>query len=95
MSFRKFFLAMKVPERCAYAEACGTQYSLLKSLAYDMKQVDLGLADVLVAVSRGQISLDDVPLSEKAKRHRALREMHGKRRRVRPAPGAQQSEAVL
>lgn len=91
MSFKNFFLAMRVPERCAYAATCSTTYNYLKMVAYGGKTVDLGMADVLVAVAKGKISLDDIPLSDKAKRFRALREKHGRGWRVRPSTAAVQS----
>lgn len=77
MTFKAFFFDLTVPEREDFADKAGSTRGLLTQVAYGNKRVELGFADVLVKLSRGKLTLDDVPLTENAARQRAIRE--GKR----------------
>lgn len=61
-------------DRELYAIKAGTTVATLNQVAYGYKAVELGFADVLVAVApRGKLSLDDIPLTERAQRQQAIR----------------------
>jgi hypothetical protein len=73
MDFRTFYFAKTVSERDDFASAAGTSRGLLTQVAYKNKCVELGFADVIVALSGGKVELDDLPLTENARRQRSLR----------------------
>lgn len=60
-------------ERTAYAERVGSTVGYLMQLAYGNKQADLGFADALVAVSGGQLTLDALPLTKRARQQHDIR----------------------
>lgn len=92
MNFKAHYLTMPVPERTEFAVTCGTTHTYLKQVAYGVKRLDLGLADVIVAVSRGKLTLDDLPLTDNARRQRGIREKHD--RRWRRFPGTASAPAT-
>ena len=73
MDFKLFFFGLPVADRDVFAVRAGTSRGLLTQVAYRNKQVELGLADVIVTLAGGDVSLDDLPLTENATRQRAIR----------------------
>lgn len=74
MSFKTFYLSLTPAERVVFSEQAGTTTGLCHQLAYSgAKQVELGLADAMVAVSGGRLSLDDIPLTDRARFQRSVR----------------------
>lgn len=88
MKFKDLFFAMAKAKRTEFAASCGVSYYYLRDVAYGHKRVELGQADAIVAVCRGRIDLDDLPLSDAARQQRTIRETFGRWRR-RAAPPAQ------
>jgi hypothetical protein len=83
-TFRDYYFGLSMDARAEYAERAGTTTAFLQRISYG-KPVELGLADVLVALSGGAVSHDDVPLTENAQRQRAIREGAPPPRRRKPA----------
>ena len=82
MSFKTFYLSLVVNERADFAERSGTTVGLCHQLAYtDAKRVELGLADAMVAVSKGRLTLDDIPLTSRAQFQRSVRRLAPFKRR--------------
>jgi hypothetical protein len=81
MDFKTFFLGMTVPQRDAFATKVMSTRGMLTQVAYGNKPVELGFADVICAVSGYAVSLDGLPLTENARRQRAVRE-------ILPAPAS-------
>lgn len=73
MSFRTYFLGLDAVQRASLAESARTTVGYLTQVAYGNKQIELGLADVLVAVSGEAITLDDLPLTDRASAQRQIR----------------------
>lgn len=73
MDFKTFYLRMTVSERDQFAAAAGTTRGTCNQIAYAGKQIELGLADVFVAVSGNVLSLDTLPLTRRAMLQRRLR----------------------
>lgn len=84
MDFKTFYFAKSVQGRDEFASLAGTSRGLLTQVAYGNKGVELGFADVIVALSDGAVDLDGISLTENAKRQRALRVQ-------RPRPGARRA----
>ncbi len=70
----EFVFSLAPDDRDAIAVAAGTTRAYLQQLAYANKRAELGLADCIVALSDGRVSLDDVPLTERAAEQRRTRE---------------------
>lgn len=73
MSFKDFFFGLPQPERVKYAESAATSVAMLSQIAYGNKRVELGFADVLVALSGGRLSLQQIPLTDRAMAQNAIR----------------------
>ncbi len=73
MAFKEFFFALDADQRAAYALKAGSSAQMLQQVAYGHKSVELGFADVLVALSGGKLTVEDVPLTERAARQHAIR----------------------
>lgn len=73
MDFKAYYLKLSVNERESLAQQSGTTRGTLNQLVYAGKLIELGLADCLVALCPG-ITLDQMPLTERAQRQRAVRE---------------------
>jgi hypothetical protein len=71
--FKTHYLKLPVNERESLAQQAGTTRGTLNQVVYGGKQIELGLADCLVALCAG-IDLDDLPLTERAQRQRVVRE---------------------
>lgn len=73
MSFRTYFFALDQEQRASFAERAGSSAGYLTQVAYGNKSVELGLADVLVAVSNGALKLSDIPLTLRAMQQHGVR----------------------
>lgn len=73
MTFRTFLLALNLDERRRVAERVGSSVGYLQQVAYGNKQIELGLADALVAVSEGKVSLAELPLTDRARHQHHVR----------------------
>ena len=74
MDFKTYWQRMTVPQRDAFAKNVGTSPGYCHQLAYGDKLIELGLADALVAQAGDDLTLDDLPLTERAKFQRAARD---------------------
>jgi hypothetical protein len=98
MDFKTFFFGLSVAERDLFAGRAHTSRGLLTQVAYKNKRIELGFADVLIALSGGQVTLDELPLTDNATRQRGIRDV---RRELigtpdaSPVPEAQSISAVL
>lgn len=72
MEFKTHYLALTVAQRDALAERAGTTRGTLNQVVYAGKQIELGLADCLVALCPS-VTLDDMPLTERAAQQRSIR----------------------
>lgn len=72
--FRTYFLGLTADEREAFADRVKASPGTLTQVAYGHRRVELGLADVICAQSGHVVTLDGLPLTEKAKQQRRLRE---------------------
>lgn len=70
--FKQHYLGLSVREREVLASTAGTTTGLLHQIVYGGKQIELGLADCLAALCDG-ITLDDLPLTERAKHQAKVR----------------------
>jgi hypothetical protein len=77
MDLKTFLEGIPSSMRSAFADKAETSWAMLTKIAYGHKKVSLGFADVIVAISSGKVTLDELPLAEDAKRYRAIREAHG------------------
>lgn len=66
MTFRSYFTGLDADARADYAKSVGSTVGYLLQVAYENKRVELGLADVMVAVANGAITLADLPLTDRA-----------------------------
>lgn len=73
MSFRRYLLGLTLDKRRDVAARVGSSLGYLQQVAYGNKQIELGLADALVAVCDGHVALDDLPLTERARLQHAVR----------------------
>lgn len=74
MDFKTFYLALPVDERETFAQKAHTSRGFCNQVAYAGKEIELGSADVFVALSGGAMTLDELPLTERARIQRAIRE---------------------
>jgi hypothetical protein len=87
MDFKTFFTNLPVAERESFAQQAGTSRGYCNQVAYANKQIELGMADVFVALGGGHLNLDELPLTDRAIAQRAIRE-----RVAEPAPGGVASQ---
>jgi len=73
-AFKDYFFGLPVNERESLAKQAGTSRGYLTQVAYGNKSIELGAADVLVALSGGAVTLDGLPLTTNATRQRLIRE---------------------
>lgn len=64
---------MTAESQAALAAAAGTSHQMLAQIARGNKQIELGFADVIVALSNGNVALSDLPLTERALAQNAIR----------------------
>tara|TARA_R110000868_G_scaffold162851_1_gene394380 strand:+ start:910 stop:1167 length:258 start_codon:yes stop_codon:yes gene_type:complete len=74
MSFKNYYLSLSKEKREALANSADTSDGMLTQIAYGHKPIELGFADVLVAKGRGNFSLADLPLTERATKQNQLRQ---------------------
>jgi hypothetical protein len=74
MSFKTFFLEKSVAGRETFARKAETTVGYCNQICYGGKHVELGMADVFVALSDGRLTLGDIPLTDRAVRQRQIRE---------------------
>jgi hypothetical protein len=72
MTFKSLYLGLPVNERESLAQQAGTTRGMLNQVAYAAKEIEIGLADCLVALLEG-LTLDDLPLTERARMQRQVR----------------------
>jgi hypothetical protein len=73
MNFKTYFLSMTTAQREVFAEKARSSKGYLTHLAYRRKFMSLGLADVLIRLSKSRLKHSDLPLSDKAKAQLASR----------------------
>lgn len=76
-AFKSFLFGLSVAQREAFAAEADSSRLYLQQVAYRNKEIELGLADAIVALAGrlgAQIALDDLPLTEKARHQRKVRE---------------------
>lgn len=66
MDFKTYYLGLPQLERASFAETVGTTLGYCRQLAYGEKRIELGMADVMVAVSGGVLTLDGLNLTQRA-----------------------------
>lgn len=66
-------MGMPPPERQAFADKVNTTVGFLNQLAYGHKKLELGFADVLVHVADGALTLDELPLTDRALEQHRIR----------------------
>lgn len=74
MDFKTFYLGLSVAKRESFAAKANTSRGYCNQVAYAGKEVELGMADVFVALSNGDMTLDDMPLTKRALTQRLIRE---------------------
>jgi hypothetical protein len=74
MDFQTFFAALDAEQRRALATEANTSLGQLRHLAAGRKDIELGFADVIVAVSGNRVTLDELPLTDNARTQRGIRE---------------------
>ncbi|WP_322470269.1 hypothetical protein SOM08_06085 [Hydrogenophaga sp. SNF1] len=74
MDFKTFYTSKPVNERESFAQQAGTTRGHCNQIAFAGRKVDLGMADVFVALSGGALTIDDIPLTDRANAQRAIRE---------------------
>jgi hypothetical protein len=74
MDFKTYWQRMTVPQRDAFAKNVGTSPGYCHQIAYGDKSLELGLADAIVAQAGADLTLDDLPLTERARFQRAARD---------------------
>lgn len=89
MDFKTFFTNLPVAERESFAQQAGTSRGYCNQVAYANKQIELGMADVFVALGGGHLTLDELPLTDRAAAQRLIRE-----RVAEPAPTGIASQAA-
>jgi hypothetical protein len=87
MDFKTFYQGLAAKDRETFAEKIGTSPGYCHQIAYGMKQIELGLADAIVAHSGGKLGLADLPLTDRATfQHKAR--SGGRQRRSTDKAGA-------
>lgn len=89
MQLKPYLSILDGQGRAEFAALCGTSVPMLRQIAGGFKHVELGFADVLVAVSRGVLTLDELPLTPRAREQARIRAAFTKARaRARTAATA-------
>ena len=66
MDFKTYYQSLPTQEREAFAEKVGTTTGYCNQLMYGDKRIELGLADAMVAVSGGALTLAELSLTDRA-----------------------------
>lgn len=72
MDFRTYYRQLAPDERAAFAEKVHTTPGYCHQITCG-KRIELGLADAIVAVSCGSVSLGELPLTDRAKAQDVVR----------------------
>jgi hypothetical protein len=64
--FRAYWQRLTSAERVSFASAIGSTPGYCHQIAYGSKEIELGLADAMVANSGGGLSLEALPLTQRA-----------------------------
>lgn len=72
-TFKTYFLGMAQADREVYAARAGSSVGYLLQIAYGNKQVELGMADAMVAASGSVLKLDHLPLTDRAREQHRIR----------------------
>ena len=73
MDFKNYYLKLSTTERDLFVEKASTSRGYCNQIAYANKQIELGMADVFVALSGGNLTLDELPLTDRAKQQLKVR----------------------
>lgn len=73
MEFKTFFFSLTSDDQDALATKAGTSPQMLAQIARGHKHIELGFADVIVALCGGSIALGDLPLTDRALAQDAIR----------------------
>jgi hypothetical protein len=73
MDFKTFYLGMTPIGRDQFVEKAKTTRGYCNQIAYAKKQIGLGMADVFVTVSGGALTLEQLPLTDRAQQHLLVR----------------------
>jgi hypothetical protein len=73
MDFKTFYLDMSPISRDEFAEKASTSRGYCNQIAYAGKQIELGIADVFVTLSNCVLTLDELPLTERARKQLLIR----------------------
>jgi hypothetical protein len=84
MDFKTYYLKLVPEEREKFAKKIGSSTGYCQQIAYGTKRLELGLADAIVAAAQPDITLADLPLTERAKFQNQARQWDGKERRATP-----------
>ena len=74
MDFKTFYLGLPPAKRDEFCAGASTTRGYCNQVAYTGKQIELGMADVFVALSDGAMTLDELPLTDRAAQQRRVRE---------------------
>jgi DNA-binding transcriptional regulator YdaS (Cro superfamily) len=83
MDFKTYYLKLGPAEREKFAKKIGTSAGYCNQIAYGAKRIELGLADAIVAAAQPDITLAELPLTERAKFQNQARQWDGKERRAK------------
>lgn len=89
MDFKTFWHGKSAQDRERFATKAGTTVGYCHQIAMGNKRMELGMADAFVAVANGDLALDELPLTDRAKKQHVIR---GKVPRVRRAVATQQQQ---
>jgi hypothetical protein len=82
MDLKTFLKQLPIHLRKDFAARAHTSDAMLSKVANGHKQIELGFADVIVALSGGVVTLGELPLTDRARFQRDTRDQHGDRRRA-------------
>lgn len=85
MDFKTYYLGLAPDKRDEFAIAASTSRGYCNQIAYAGKKIELGMADVFVAQSSGLMTLDELPLTERAEQQRVARSWKEPTRKHPPA----------
>jgi hypothetical protein len=83
MDFKTFYRGLDQQAREDFAKRVASTPGYCNQIAWGGKQIELGLADAIVAASRQVVTLDELPLTDKAKLQNKARQWDGKERRAK------------
>lgn len=83
MDFKTFYQGLDAEKRKSFADKAGTSVGYCHQIIYGAKQIELGLADAMVAASDGALTHSDLPLTDRAKFQQTARGWDGRERRTK------------